>query len=43
MDGQTWKNVQSNWRNWGDSLAKFGYRAPRDYRNFAVDTDLARF
>lgn len=43
MDGQTWKNAKANWRNWWDSIAKFGYRLPKDNRNWAVDSDIARF
>ena len=42
MDGQTWKNAKANWRNRWDSLAKFGYRLPKDNRNRAVDSNIAR-
>ena len=37
---QAIKNAKVNWRNWWDSLAKFGYRLPKDIANFSLETDL---
>lgn len=37
---QMWKNAAVNWRNRGDSLAKFGYRVPRDLENALYNKNL---